>query len=137
MKCAGTPRAFKESVSFFTVQYFLEYCIISRISHYEQRLQTLYYLKRFPERMGDIKPKVTGIVLLLPGNTRFHDSLFSFQSCIFLCRSNSVCSNVVLAVAEASKQVFRSRKFRDLLEVVLAFGNYMNRGARGNAAGKW
>ncbi|XP_028398626.1 disheveled-associated activator of morphogenesis 1-like [Dendronephthya gigantea] len=69
-----------------------------RISHYEQRLQTLYYLKRFPERMGDIKPKVK-------------------------------------AVAEASKQVFRSRKFRDLLEVVLAFGNYMNRGARGNAAG--
>lgn len=39
------------------------------------------------------------------------------------------------AVIEASKQVFRSRKFRDLLEVVLAFGNYMNRGERGNATG--
>ncbi|XP_046849776.1 disheveled-associated activator of morphogenesis 1-like isoform X2 [Xenia sp. Carnegie-2017] len=71
---------------------------MSKINHYEQRLGTLFYVKRFPERMGDIKPKVK-------------------------------------AVIEASKQVFRSRKFRDLLEVVLAFGNYMNRGARGNATG--
>ena len=43
---------------------------------------------------------------------------------------------IFIAVLEASKQVFRSKKFRVLLEVVLAFGNYMNRGARGNAAGK-
>lgn len=35
-------------------------CLFSRITHYEQRLRTLYYLKRFPERMGDIKPKVKG-----------------------------------------------------------------------------
>lgn len=46
------------------------------------------------------------------------------------------CCSSSLAVTEASKQVFRSKKFRELLEVVLAFGNYMNRGARGNAAGR-
>ncbi|XP_046864119.1 disheveled-associated activator of morphogenesis 2-like [Xenia sp. Carnegie-2017] len=71
---------------------------MSKINRYEPRLATLFYVKRFPERMGDIKTKVK-------------------------------------AVIEASKQVFRSRKFRDLLEVVLAFGNYMNRGSRGNATG--
>ncbi|XP_046863557.1 disheveled-associated activator of morphogenesis 1-like [Xenia sp. Carnegie-2017] len=71
---------------------------MSKINRYEQRLATLFYVKRFPERMGDINTKVK-------------------------------------AVIEASKQVFRSRKFRDLLEVVLAFGNYMNRGERGNATG--
>ena len=33
----------------------------------------------------------------------------------------------------ASKQMFRSRRLKKLLELVLALGNYMNRGQRGNA----
>lgn len=36
---------------------------------------------------------------------------------------------------EASREVSRSRRLRRLLEIVLALGNYMNRGARGNASG--
>lgn len=36
---------------------------------------------------------------------------------------------------EASREVARSRRLRKLLELVLALGNYMNRGARGNAFG--
>lgn len=36
---------------------------------------------------------------------------------------------------EASREVARSRRLRRLLEIVLALGNYMNRGARGNASG--
>lgn len=36
---------------------------------------------------------------------------------------------------EASREVSRSRRLRKLLEIVLALGNYMNRGARGNAFG--
>lgn len=36
---------------------------------------------------------------------------------------------------EASREVSRSRRLRKLLEIVLALGNYMNRGARGNASG--
>lgn len=36
---------------------------------------------------------------------------------------------------EASREVARSRRLRKLLEIVLALGNYMNRGARGNASG--
>lgn len=40
------------------------------------------------------------------------------------------------AVLEASKELQRSQRLRILLEVVLAFGNYMNRGARGNASGE-
>lgn len=38
-------------------------------------------------------------------------------------------------VMEASREVARSRRLRKLLEIVLALGNYMNRGARGNASG--
>ena len=112
----------------FEINEFSDCYLFSRITHYEQRLRTLYYLKRFPERMGDVKPKVTGIVIPAATSRFNSDALLcgSFEILIFLS---------LLAVAKASRQVFHSRKFRDLLEVVLAFGNYMNRGARGNAAG--
>lgn len=43
--------------------------------------------------------------------------------------------NVVSALSLASKEVVQSRSLRQLLEVVLAFGNYMNKGQRGNAYG--
>ena len=39
------------------------------------------------------------------------------------------------AVFEASVQLHKSTKLRRVLEIVLAFGNYMNRGQRGNASG--
>lgn len=42
---------------------------------------------------------------------------------------------MVSALSLASKEVVRSRSLRQLLEVVLAFGNYMNKGQRGNAYG--
>ncbi|CAL8090724.1 unnamed protein product [Orchesella dallaii] len=38
-------------------------------------------------------------------------------------------------VVEACREVTRSRKLRKMLEVILALGNYMNRGSRGNASG--
>lgn len=38
-------------------------------------------------------------------------------------------------VLEACRELSRSRKLRKMLEVVLALGNYMNRGGRGNASG--
>jgi dishevelled associated activator of morphogenesis len=41
----------------------------------------------------------------------------------------------VRSVLDASREVQRSRRLRKLLELVLALGNYMNRGARGNASG--
>ncbi|XP_048062614.1 LOW QUALITY PROTEIN: disheveled-associated activator of morphogenesis 1b [Megalobrama amblycephala] len=71
---------------------------MSRISHYQQRLQSLYFKKKFAERIAEIKPKVE-------------------------------------ALAKASKEVLHSRNLKQLLEVVLAFGNYMNKGQRGNAYG--
>uniref|UniRef100_A0A8C9RLX9 Dishevelled associated activator of morphogenesis 1b n=1 Tax=Scleropages formosus TaxID=113540 RepID=A0A8C9RLX9_SCLFO len=71
---------------------------MSRISHYQQRLQSLYFKKKFAERIAEIKPKVE-------------------------------------ALTKASKEVLQSRNVRQLLEVVLAFGNYMNKGQRGNAYG--
>ena len=45
---------------------------------------------------------------------------------------NLIC---LVAVLEASVQLCKSTKLRKVLEIVLAFGNYMNRGQRGNAAG--
>ncbi|XP_077367660.1 disheveled-associated activator of morphogenesis 1b isoform X1 [Festucalex cinctus] len=71
---------------------------MSRINHYQQRLQSLYFKKKFAERIAEIKPKVE-------------------------------------ALTAASKEVLRSRNLKQLLEVVLAFGNYMNKGQRGNAYG--
>ena len=41
----------------------------------------------------------------------------------------------ITAVMEASKEVSRSKKLKKLLEIILALGNYMNRGQRGNAVG--
>lgn len=38
-------------------------------------------------------------------------------------------------VLEASKEISRSRRVKRILEVVLAFGNYMNRGNRAGALG--
>ncbi|XP_075908087.1 disheveled-associated activator of morphogenesis 2-like isoform X2 [Petromyzon marinus] len=71
---------------------------MSRIPHYQQRLQALYFKKKFAERVAECKPKVEAILL-------------------------------------ASKELHQSRRLRQLLEVVLAFGNYMNKGQRGNAYG--
>ncbi|TRY94074.1 hypothetical protein DNTS_027309 [Danionella cerebrum] len=71
---------------------------MSRINHYQQRLQSLYFKKKFAERIAEIKPKVE-------------------------------------ALSKASKEVLHSKNLRQLLEIVLAFGNYMNKGQRGNAYG--
>uniref|UniRef100_A0A8D0APB8 Dishevelled associated activator of morphogenesis 1b n=1 Tax=Sander lucioperca TaxID=283035 RepID=A0A8D0APB8_SANLU len=71
---------------------------MSRINHYQQRLQSLYFKKKFAERIAELKPKVE-------------------------------------ALTRASKEVLHSRNLKQLLEVVLAFGNYMNKGQRGNAYG--
>ncbi|KPP69073.1 disheveled-associated activator of morphogenesis 1-like [Scleropages formosus] len=71
---------------------------MSRIKHYQQRLQALYFKKKFMERIAEMKPKIE-------------------------------------ALTKASKQVLHSHNLQQLLEVVLAFGNYMNKGQRGNAYG--
>lgn len=41
----------------------------------------------------------------------------------------------VNSVIHASKEVYRSKRLRKLLEIILAFGNFMNRGQRSNAFG--
>uniref|UniRef100_A0A671UDS4 Dishevelled associated activator of morphosis 2 n=1 Tax=Sparus aurata TaxID=8175 RepID=A0A671UDS4_SPAAU len=71
---------------------------MSRIDHYQQRLQALFFKKKFAERLGEAKPKVE-------------------------------------AILNASKEVVRSKRMTQILEVVLAFGNFMNKGQRGNAYG--
>ncbi|NXL50904.1 DAAM1 protein, partial [Podilymbus podiceps] len=70
---------------------------MSRINHYQQRLQSLYFKKKFAERVAEVKPKVE--------------------------------------IRAGSKAVLQSSSLQQLLEVVLAFGNYMNKGQRGNAFG--
>ncbi|XP_029315962.1 disheveled-associated activator of morphogenesis 2 isoform X2 [Cottoperca gobio] len=71
---------------------------MSRIDHYQQRLQALFFKKKFAERLAETKPKVE-------------------------------------AILSASKEVVRSKRLTQILEVVLAFGNFMNKGQRGNAYG--
>ncbi|XP_026141206.1 disheveled-associated activator of morphogenesis 2-like [Carassius auratus] len=71
---------------------------MSRIDHYQQRLQSLFFKKKFAERLAEIKPKVEAILW-------------------------------------ASHEVMRSKRLTQVLEVVLAFGNFMNKGQRGNAYG--
>ncbi|XP_054088534.1 disheveled-associated activator of morphogenesis 1 isoform X2 [Zeugodacus cucurbitae] len=71
---------------------------ISKIPHYEQRLKSLHYKKRFMITVNDLIPRIRSVM-------------------------------------EASREIARSRRLRKLLELVLALGNYMNRGARGNASG--
>ncbi|XP_055361405.1 disheveled-associated activator of morphogenesis 1-like isoform X2 [Betta splendens] len=71
---------------------------MSRIDHYQQRLQTLCFKKKFAERVAELKPKIKVLCL-------------------------------------ASRELMQSAALRQLLELVLAFGNYMNKGQRGNAFG--
>ncbi|OCT77490.1 disheveled-associated activator of morphogenesis 2 [Xenopus laevis] len=71
---------------------------MSRIDHYQQRLQALFFKKKLPERFAETKPKVEALLL-------------------------------------ACKELMRSKQLKQLFEVVLAFGNYMNKGQRGNAFG--
>ena len=68
------------------------------MTHYEQRLRTLHYKKKFTIWLNELRPKIQ-------------------------------------AVLEASKEVQRSKRLKRMLELILAFGNYMNRGQRGNAHG--
>ncbi|XP_062616662.1 disheveled-associated activator of morphogenesis 1-like [Saccostrea cucullata] len=70
----------------------------SRINHYEGRLSALFFKKKFPEKMSDIRPKVE-------------------------------------AIKGASTELMKSRSLRQILEIILALGNFMNRGQRGNASG--
>lgn len=37
-------------------------CSSHRINHYQQRIQSLYFKKKFAERIAEIKPKVEGLV---------------------------------------------------------------------------
>ncbi|KAI5102625.1 disheveled-associated activator of morphogenesis 2 [Silurus meridionalis] len=71
---------------------------MSRIDHYQQRLQSLFFKKKFAERLAETKPKVEALVC-------------------------------------ASREVMRSKHLTQILEVVLALGNFLNKGQRGNAYG--
>lgn len=71
---------------------------MSRIDHYQQRLQALFFKKKFQERLAEAKPKVEAILL-------------------------------------ASQELIRSKRLKQMLEVVLAIGNFMNKGQRGGAYG--
>lgn len=51
------------------------------------------------------------------------------------CIANECVKLPFTALSKASKEVLHSRNLKQLLEVVLAFGNYMNKGQRGNAYG--
>ncbi|NWY71142.1 DAAM2 protein, partial [Erithacus rubecula] len=91
---------------------------MSRINHYQQRLQSLYFKKKFAERVAEVKPKVEG------------------KGCWWaVVAGGNVPPPLLSAIRAGSKAVLQSSSLQQLLEVVLAFGNYMNKGQRGNAFG--
>lgn len=71
---------------------------MAKIPRYEQRLKTLYYIRKFFDRMESLQLQMK-------------------------------------MVATACQQLMSSPGFKLLLELTLALGNYMNRGARGNVHG--
>lgn len=95
--CTRFQSKFSLSCNYSTL-ILISFPIQFRIHHYEQRLRSLHYKKRFSVTLNDLLPRIASIM-------------------------------------EASREVARSRRLRKLLELVLALGNYMNRGARGNAFG--
>lgn len=54
---------------------------------------------------------------------------------VFQRTSDSASLSPPSALTRASKEILHSRNLKQLLEVVLALGNYMNKGQRGNAYG--
>lgn len=105
----------------------------SRINHYQQRLQSLYFKKKFAERIAEIKPKVEG------GKTCFFfivkEQKYQLTSHSVLILNGLLFNCISSALSKASKEILHSRNLKQLLEVVLAFGNFMNKGQRGNAYG--
>lgn len=128
---------------------------ISRINHYQQRLQSLYFKKKFAERIAEIKPKVEGgykWILFIKVQKIITKYIWIRQRNPAILKTGKVCLaslqlNVcgttstkcecpaLPALTKASKEVLHSKNLKQLLEVVLAFGNYMNKGQRGNAYG--
>lgn len=116
-----------------------------RINHYQQRLQSLYFKKKFAERVAEVKPKVEGKSPSLPAAPRGdgRDAAGGREGAggRFLATRApgtwQVTSLTFLpaAIRAGSKAVLQSSSLQQLLEVVLAFGNYMNKGQRGNAFG--
>lgn len=105
----------------------------SRINHYQQRLQSLYFKKKFAERIAEMKPKVEG------GKTCFFfivkEQKYQLTSHSVLILNGLFFNCISSALSKASKEILHSRNLKQLLEVVLAFGNFMNKGQRGNAYG--
>ncbi|KAG2467909.1 DAAM2 protein, partial [Polypterus senegalus] len=102
---------------------------MSRIDHYQQRLQALFFKKKFTERLAETKPKVEGTVdpsfLYAQGTCRIS----------WLAKGEHISWVCTSAILSASREVCRSKRLKQILEVVLAFGNFMNKGQRGNAFG--
>lgn len=110
----------------FQISYKLIFVVVFRINHYQQRLQSLYFKKKFAERIAEIKPKIEGMPCIF---------FMQFSDYSKHCDFHNIKPMCILALTKASKEMLHSRNLKQLLEVVLAFGNYMNKGQRGNAYG--
>lgn len=75
---------------------------------------------------------VIGHVFLLLNHLKAKDYTLKTENWLYQCTELVFCPS---ALIKACKEVLQSRNLKQLLEVVLAFGNYMNKGQRGNAYG--
>ncbi len=92
---------------------------IQNISHLPLRLKTLQFKLTFPERFGDLRPKVLKVTPSLRG-----------------AAAAAALTPRCTQVASAIKDVNTSKRFPKFIKIVLALGNFMNgRNARGGAYG--
>ncbi|ELW66082.1 Disheveled-associated activator of morphogenesis 2 [Tupaia chinensis] len=104
---------------------------MSRIDHYQQRLQALFFKKKFQERLAEAKPKVEAI--LLASRELIRSKRLKQMLEVVLAIGNFM--NKGQPILLASRELIRSKRLKQMLEVVLAIGNFMNKGQRGGAYG--
>ena len=114
----GKPEKFYFEARFWSGEYFTKsfFCPqMSKIKRYGPRLECFFFKRVFDERVTDIE-KVAVV---------FRTGLLS----------NELAYQGIQAISAATQDLFSSKRFKKLLEVILAVGNYLNSGFRGGAYG--
>lgn len=113
------------------------------VSHYLLCLQLLKYVpmksevEKLQQHMGEVDKfsRADKFMLCMCEVPRYHERLRAlYFKKTFDDRMGEICPQIQDILA-ACHELMLSGKLQRILEVVLALGNFMNRGSRGNASG--